>query len=109
MVSRFFPPIRRYRRTVSAKISTRDLPNRFRSVLEKSVFQKLDESRRKKLEKNVENAFSTGSVKISQKKQESRAIVKNVAMSLPGLTAMVKHDNHAMIWYDHGKIMSWSP
>ena len=36
----------------------------------------------------------------------------------PGLAAMVKHDNHAMtwydhsdsysLWYDHGKIMSWS-
>ena len=37
---------------------------------------------------------------------------------LPGLTAIVKHDDHAMTWYDHGdsyspwydhgNIMSWS-
>ena len=26
---------------------------------------------------------------------------------LPGLTAMVKHDDHAMTWYDHGD--SYSP
>ena len=28
---------------------------------------------------------------------------------MPGLTAIVKHDDHAMTWYDHGKIMPWQP
>ena len=26
----------------------------------------------------------------------------------PVLTVMVKHDGHAMTWYDHGKTMAWS-
>ena len=29
-----------------------------------------------------------------------------IGAPLPGLTAMVKHDDHDMTWYDHGDIYS---
>ena len=42
----------------------------------------------------------------------------HIKIVIPGLTAMVKHDGHAMTWYNHGysysswyyngKIMAWS-
>ena len=38
----------------------------------------------------------------------NRSSVKGIFdTSRPGLTAMVKHDDHAMIWHDHGD--SFSP
>ena len=30
----------------------------------------------------------------------------HLKMNFPGLTAMVKHNDHAMAWYDHGDLYS---
>ena len=45
-----------------------------------------------------------------QKSWESNSFCEkktSKATSAPGSTTMVKHDDHDMTWYDHGKIMAW--